>query len=417
MTPTPRIIATLALSLAISTSALAEPMVQLDHDQITSVKDALQDDSVPQATQQAYHELLSEADALLDMPNPTVMNKTFFPPSKDKHDYLSISRYWWPDPTKEDGLPWIRKDGETNPSTQTDDVDRQRLGKMTAAVRKLGLAYFYSGNDAYARKGTSMVRAWFLDDATRMNPHLEYAQSVPGNPKGRRSGILDGRLIPLRVLDALVIFSHSPYWSKADNDEMNAWLTDYLDWLTQSDLGRQGAQQTNNHGSWYRFQIAALSWYLGNDAQTQAAIDTTKDSLSYQFAADGSQPEELERTRSFFYSTFNLEALTRIAIIADKAGSPIWNYTTAKGNSLTSAIDYLLPVAQGQAWEYPTPGVDLAYLAPLLGRIATQSNDAKYADALHDIMQQLASNPENKAYQQVIYDDFALLYPRYMTAQ
>ena len=44
----------------------------------------------------------------------SVMDKKELPPSKDKHDYLSYSRYWWPDPDKEDGLPYIRKDGVVN---------------------------------------------------------------------------------------------------------------------------------------------------------------------------------------------------------------------------------------------------------------------------------------------------------------
>lgn len=400
--------------LVLSTQSIAQPLVQLDQDQVASVKAAIADKSAPQATLQTYHELLTRADTLLDQPNPTVMNKNFFPPSKDKHDYLSISRYWWPDESQPEGLPWVRKDGQTNPSTQTDDVDRQRLGRMAEAVSTLGLAYYYSGNESYAKKSASMINTWFLDDATRMNPHLQYAQSVPGNPQGRRSGILDGRLIPLQVLDGLVLISDSEYWSNNDNDQMNAWLTDYLEWLTKSDLGIQGAQQTNNHGSWYKFQIAALSWYLGNEEQTEAAIDATKDSLSYQFAADGSQPEELERTRSFFYSTFNLEALTSIAIIADKAGIPIWTYQTPKGNSLKSAIDYLLPVAQGEPWDYPTPGIDLAYLAPLLGRIATQAESPQYAKALKSILKDLAAKPDKKDYQKIIYNNFALLYPRYM---
>ncbi len=400
--------------LILSSQSVAQPLVQLDQEQLASAKAAIIDKSAPQTTLTAYHQLLAKADALLDEPNPSVMNKTFFPPSKDKHDYLSISRYWWPDKSQPDGLPWIRKDGHTNPSTQTDDVDRPRIGRMADAVSILGLAYYYSGNEHYAQKGASIINTWFLDDATRMNPNLQYAQSVPGNPNGRRSGILDGRLIPLQVLDGLVLISDSRYWSDKDNTQMNAWLTNYLDWLTTSDLGIQGAQQINNHGSWYKFQIAALSWYLGNDEQTEEVIDATKDSLSYQFSADGSQPEELERTRSFFYSTFNLEALTSIAIIADKTGSSLWTYQTPKGNSLTSAIDYLMPVAEGKAWPYPTPGVDLAYLAPLLARIAPQADSARYADALKHILKDLAANPDKKAYQQTIYDDLALRYPHYM---
>lgn len=35
----------------------------------------------------------------------TVVNKAVLPPSGDKHDYMSMAPYWWPDETKPDGLP------------------------------------------------------------------------------------------------------------------------------------------------------------------------------------------------------------------------------------------------------------------------------------------------------------------------
>ena len=42
----------------------------------------------------------------------SVMDKQHVPPSGDKHDYMSLGPYWWPDPDKPDGLPYIRRDGE-----------------------------------------------------------------------------------------------------------------------------------------------------------------------------------------------------------------------------------------------------------------------------------------------------------------
>jgi len=59
----------------------------------------------------ALKNLRVAADAALQNEPYSVTHKTIEPPSGDKHDYLSFSRYWWPDPKKPDGLPYIRKDG------------------------------------------------------------------------------------------------------------------------------------------------------------------------------------------------------------------------------------------------------------------------------------------------------------------
>ena len=185
---------------------------------------------------------------------------------------------------------------------------------MTSAVKVLSYAYYFSGNDAYAKKGAELIRAWFLQEETRMNPHLNFAQSVPGNNKSRRSGILDGRLIPLWVLDSIVLFSESGHWSDHDNTQMNQWLNEYLTWLTDSKVGKSGAKQTNNHGSWYRFQVTALAWYLGQDILLDEYLQKAKAGMAQQFNEEGAQEHELKRTKSFFYSSFNLNAITRIAV-------------------------------------------------------------------------------------------------------
>ena len=261
--------------------------VQLDKQTLMAAKVNLHSETSSEATQKAYQELLKNADALLEIENFSVTDKKIAPPTNNFNDYLSISRYWWPDASKENGLPWLRRDGETNPDTQTDKVDRKRLGGMTGAVKDLSYAYFFSDDDKYAKKGTELIRAWFLDQETKMNPHLTYAQSVPGVDKRRRSGILDGRLIPLWVLDSIALFEESDHWTEQDDQQMNAWLNEYLSWLTTSKLGKSGAKQTNNHGSWYRFQVLALAWYLQKEDLLNKELKIAKKAMAKQFNEQG----------------------------------------------------------------------------------------------------------------------------------
>jgi hypothetical protein len=345
--------------------------IQLDSIALAKVKQKLLGGCASERTQSAYKALIATATKLLSINNPTVMDKTIVPPSGNKHDYLSISRYWWPNPEVSNGIPWIRKDGETNPDTQTDAVDRKRLGTMTNGIKSLSLAYYFSEDERYAEKAASMLKTWFLDDATRMNPHLEYAQSLPGYSKGRSSGVLDGKPMAAVVPDAVVILSNSAHWTHNDTKKINHWLTDYVTWLTESDLGKTENNQNNNHASWYKYHVASLALYLGNNTLAKEMVALAQESLEKQLDAKGQQTHEIARTRSFFYSCYNLDALTSIAMVGNKLGMDMWHYKTQDHKSLILAINYLAPVIKGEAWPYTDiHGIDVSDLVAALARMS-----------------------------------------------
>lgn len=82
---------------------------------------------------EAAKAVIREADKNLSATILTVMDKPLTPPSGNKHDYMSMGRYWWPDPTKADGLPYVRRDGVVNP--EIDKLDRIPLSKFTGSLR------------------------------------------------------------------------------------------------------------------------------------------------------------------------------------------------------------------------------------------------------------------------------------------
>ncbi|MEP0357120.1 alginate lyase family protein [Paraglaciecola sp.] len=404
--------AMLGLVLLISNcKSFAGPLILLDQTNLNQVKTALQQNKASIDTQKAYAQLIKQADTALSLDGFSVIDKTILAPSKDAHDYLSLSRYWWPGPSKPNGIPWVRRDGVTNPDTQTDSVDRKRLGAMTKYVHILALAYFFSGEHKYAQKGTDFIKRWFLDRDTKMNPHLEFAQSVPGIDIRRRSGILDGRLIPEKVLDAVTLFSTSSWWSKQDNAEMNQWLDTYLKWLTTSELGLQGAKQTNNHGSWYYFQVAALSWYLGYEAELYKAVQNTKRHMLQQFDEKGAQHHELARSRPYFYSCFNLEALTSIAVIANKINIKLWQYQPADSRLLTAAVKYLIPAAKGDTWQHGSNEIKPTDLIKVLDKYNEYSGEPLQRDLLMHLLQRSKLEDTNKT----MYYHFSLLNPEVLT--
>jgi hypothetical protein len=301
----------------------------------------------------ALARLLEEAGSALDGGPYSVVHKTNAPPSGDPHDYLSFGPYWWPDPSKEDGLPYIRRDGRINPETRTEASDSTRLDRMIHSVDALALAYYFSREEKYARHAALLVRTWFLNADTRMNPHLEYGQAIPGRVHGRGIGIIDTRGLT-RVVDAVGLLAHSPAWTADDQAALEKWFRSYLDWLLTSEHGRDEQRQGNNHGTWYDVQVAAFALFVGDRELAGKVIESAKSKrIAAQIQPDGKQPRELGRTRSFDYSAMNLAGFFALARLGEHVGVDLWQFASPDGISIRAALDYLAPYADaGSEWPY-----------------------------------------------------------------
>jgi hypothetical protein len=308
------------------------------------------------ALREAVDALLRAADRDLTAPLVAVTDKqTLMPPSGDKHDYFSLSPYWWPDSTKADGLPYVRHDGVTNPESKR-DLDQPRVAAMGEHVRDLSLAYFLTGDEKYARRSAEQLRTWFLDSATKMNPHLRFSQLVRGNPKERGSGIIDTRWF-IEAVDAVGLLRGSKSWSDADQRAMEQWMSAYEQWLLTSKNGQDEHNAKNNHGSWYAAQTASIAMFVADTATARRLATEGKARIGWQITPTGEQPIELERTKSMHYSGFNVEALSRLAEIGRLLGVDLWNYEAPEGGSLHKAIDQLAKyMGNPKAW----PGQEIA---------------------------------------------------------
>ncbi|MGB3802267.1 MAG: alginate lyase family protein, partial [Lewinella sp.] len=261
----------------------------------------------------AYRRLIDAADSLLTAPLYAVTQKTQLPPSGDKHDYLSLAPYWWPDPEREDGLPWIRRDGEVNPRTRGLDVDVTARRNALGNFFELSLAAYFSDRQAYADRAREQLRTWFIDPETRMNPHLEYAQGIPGRNDGRCYGIIEFRAI-MEVITGVELLQHLGELTADERAAFDEWTDAYANWLMTSELGREESARHNNHGTWYDAQLVSMLRFLGREEEARTVLEKAKtERIAAHLAADGSQPEEIERTKSLSYSTMNLEGLTILA--------------------------------------------------------------------------------------------------------
>lgn len=332
-------------------------------------------------------DLTTQADQWMKQGPWTVTDKDQVPPSGDKHDYFSQAPYWWPSqPKTEDnpyGCPYVQKDGQRNPDVDK-MTDRPEVGKVFESAYELSLAWYYTGKRAYAEHAADILRTWFVTPATRMNPNLNHAQFIPCKYDGRSIGIIDFSQGFTSLLDAAALLdTGAPGWSKSDHAGFRTWNKQFLDWLVNSDFGKEEGAAENNHGTFYDMQVAAIATAVGDrDRARQVLLDARTKRIDTQIAADGTQPQELERTRSFHYSTFNLVAYTRMAAIGKHLGVDLWNYTGPGGGNLFKAVDLLLPAATGAA-PWPYPELDFrAYAASDIVHAAADAGDRTARAAL-----------------------------------
>lgn len=288
----------------------------------------------------AYEQLISEADEAMAKGVYSVTYKDMVPPSGSKHDYMSMGPYWWPDPDKSDGLPYIRRDGEVNP--ERDNLDSPQKNRMISGVRTLTLAWYFSDNIKYAEKAARLLDVWFLDPETLMNPHLKYGQSIPGRTEGRFIGIIDTRSLAVLV-DAIAILETSGVLTLKHQNGLRAWFKEYFKWLTESEFGKEEEDYINNHSVAYDVQACGIAYFLGKDNYVSTKIrEVPHRRIDLMIEADGSQPHELIRTMAFGYSVSNLRNFFDVGIIGLKEDIDVFHYINPKGGSLKKALDYLI---------------------------------------------------------------------------
>ena len=301
----------------------------------------------------AIKTLMKEADKAMNLTPPSVMDKSMTASSGDKHDYMSMGPYWWPDPSKPDGLPYIRKDGLRNP--ELSKLDRDRLGNMAKAVTTLGIAYYFSGNEQYAKKATDFLKVWFLDAKTKMNPNLNYGQTIPGRRDGlgRGTGMIDTYCFG-EMLDALTLLDSSKAMTPAIKKGMKEWFTQFVEWIQTSPVAAEENAAKNNHGLAYDVQLTAYALYIGNK---ELAIQILKEfpakRLFSQIEPDGKQPLELERTTAFGYTLFNLTHMLDMSFIGATEGIDIYNAASEDGRSITAALKFTIPYIGKPQSEWP----------------------------------------------------------------
>ncbi len=294
------------------------------------------------------------------------------------NDFYSNGDYWWPDPSKPDGLPYLQRDGESNP--QNFSEHRRCVAQLRDAVAALGAAYKLTGEDRYAAKSAELLRVFFLDPKTRMNPHLKFSQAIPGRTPGRGTGIID-TLHLAEVPLAIEAMQKSPAFPQETLAGLKDWFRAYTEWMTTSQNGKEEAAAGNNHAVAFWLQVAGRHF---------KEVFVPK-----QMAADGSFPAELRRTKPYGYSIFQLDNMASLCQLLSTTNDNLWTFELPDGRGMRKAMEFLFPYLADktkwprkpdvQAWEgWPARQPCLLFAGLALG-------ERKYLD----LWEKLPPDPAN----------------------
>ncbi len=290
--------------------------------------------------------ILAAAETFLDEAPVTVTASRSPRSAGGAHDFFSEGDYWWPDPANPDG-PYVQRDGQTNPSNFVEH--RRAMVRFSIQVGTLTSAYVLTRDERYSVHAMRHLRAWFVDDATRMSPHLRYAQAIHGRMTGRGVGIIDTVHL-VEVARSVEILATANAARTEDVVAVKRWFADYLAWLTTHEYGLAERDAKNNHATCWVMQVAAFARLTGHTSLLDECRRRYKAViLPGQMAADGSFPLELARTKPYGYSLFNLDAFATICQLLSTPSADLWRFELADGRGVRRGLAYLFPFIRDKA--------------------------------------------------------------------
>ncbi|KAF8705971.1 Chondroitin AC alginate lyase, partial [Rhizoctonia solani] len=351
-------------------------------------------------TRAAQASIVKFADEVLREGPWSVMNKTVTPPSGNKHhlDLLILDQSYWPncdgignttELTQEEiyvTCPYERRDGQFNPDYRlaNDSGATQALmdALLYAPIAHLVISKSPELNTAkrpdgwYASQALRAAQIFFVDEATRVNPHLNYSQLLrgPGTQVGSPTGVLDMHWWP-KALSGILLMKEMGVWSEADLAGVVNWAKAYIPWLQTNELAKAERASDNNHGSYFFNQLAALQILVGDLDGAKATVqDYFTGIYMSQIDEKGDQPKESARTHPYHYRGYNLCAMINSARLAEFVGYDGWNAKSSSGAGIQTAADYAMQFTPG-------PGEAASELFPQIAAVAVKFGDpsGKYA--------------------------------------
>ncbi len=286
--------------------------------------------------------VLQKAEELLPLEPETITAHPAKRSAGGRNDYFSEGRYWWPNPKNPDA-PYQRRDGETNPDTFV--AHREVMVRLAEISGTLASCYILTGEARFAEALVPHLNAWFVDEETRMTPHLLYGQAVQGHCTGRSIGIIDTlHLIEVALAFQELISADDSFFTDTQETTIRGWFRQYLTWMNTHEYGLKEKVYPNNHGIAWSLQAAVFARVV-DDSETLAWVQDQfqEEYLGRMMDDEGGFTAELKRTKPFGYSLFVMDLMAGIAQIASNDSVNLSSTSTPDGKNLQLGELFLLP--------------------------------------------------------------------------
>lgn len=282
-------------------------------------------------------DLIAKADKSLKLSSFSVTQKKRTPKdTNDKKYYFSPRPFHW----SQDDLPsdvqkkvkngderldkngLLYRDGVSAPGSLVGGPGQELYDRSTAVytisnITTLALAWFFTEESKYAKKGADLVDAFFLDDKTGMYPDLDYAHG------GEKLGMLEWKDI-YYLLDAVTLLEKSAALSSKQVLAMQKWCAQLSRWLMRSTQGHQMGLSFNHHGLYFDIMTLSTSLYAKDDdlvdvARRRLYFRLSKEAPDGHFDKDGAQPHEINKPTALHLVTVNVAGWIHAALINEAA--------------------------------------------------------------------------------------------------
>ena len=286
----------------------------------------------PAIDDQSRSRLKAFLEVQLAGPDLFVTDKTVPSPTGNVHDYYSIAPHYSAAGLKYDGY--------------TDDQERVRKSRDADAFRNFAWRFYACAvggalleQPEYSQKAAKLLKAWFVDTDTRMNPSIRHAQVIPGSDEINEIGVVEFRQL-VNVASAVRLLQSQGALEEGLFEAVREWIQQFLDDCANLGIREKALQRNNNIGTWSAALFGTLDLFCNRYSRAFSIGFHASERLGQQLGPFSVQINEVGRAKPLHYNLFNLAAWFNLLRFGLEFGIDVSTFSGVHNESLKNALAF-----------------------------------------------------------------------------